>query len=654
MADDSLLALSNTLIAGRYAVDTSQILLDAGGGIPAYLARDRLAADGKRVALAVSRDASPRARALNILVDPIDNLMVPLGHGLAPFPGGKGEGYFVVCSPPPGPPVSSQLNPWPEKALMELVLRPVVRVLDVLHSRKLTHRAIRPNNVFQAAPGQPVTLGAAWAAPPAMHQPVVFESPDSAMCHPAGRGDGTIADDVYALGVLLLTLLGGKIPMANMDDATVIRWKLDQGSFAALTRDIAVSGSFAELLRGMLAEDPEHRPLPGQLLDPANLRGRRVAARPARRSQRPVMLNDIAVFDARMLAFALLSDQKKAVQFLRSGLVTQWLRRGLGDAGLAAQIEDLVRGRVGDTKSGPRSDALLVMHTVAAISPRMPLCWRGIALWPDSLPSILADGIAGRGDLLVAAEELLINDVVSTWSPAESRQERADAPDIHSLRSQGSGAGGLLRLFYGLNPLLPCRSPAMADGWVATLPDMMHFLEQACAKAGDNLIDLHISAFIASRADRKVEMQVNSLIGTKDADAFRQGEIALLQDLQARYHPGPMPGLAKWVAARLRPDLELWRNKSRRETLQARLDTLAQAGFLSRLLELTNDKAARSLDSSGAQRAAYELATIDLEMAAIDNDDKLRFADAERYGQAITGGLGLSAFILMAMSVLLR
>jgi hypothetical protein len=654
MADDSLLALSNTLIAGRYAVDTSQPLPDAGGGLPAYLARDRLAANGNRVALAVSRDASPRAGALSVLLEPIDNLMVPLGHGVAPMPGGKADGYFIVCSPPPGPPVSAPLNPWPEKALMDLVLRPVARVLDVLHSRHLTHRAIRPNNVFQAAPGQPVTLGCAWSAPPAMHQPVVFESPDSAMCHPAGRGDGTIADDIYSLGVLLLTLLGGKVPMPNMDDATIIRWKLDLGSFAALTRDLPVTGSFADLLRGMLAEDPEHRPLPAQLLDPANLRGRRVAARPPRRSQRPLMLNDIAVFDARMLAFALLSDQKKAIQFLRNGLVTQWLRRGLGDASLATQIEDLVRGRVGDTKPGPRSDALLVMHTVAAISPRMPLCWRGIALWPDGLPSILAEGIAGRGDLLTVAEELLLNDITSTWSPAESRLNRAEAPDLYAHRSQGSGPGVLLRLFYALNPLLPCRSPAMTAGWVATLPDMMHLLERACAKAGDGLIDLHISAFIASRADRKVENHVNSLIGSKDAESFRLNEIALLQDLQARYHPGPMPELAKWVAARLRPDLDRWRNKSRRESMQTRLDALAQAGILSRLIELTNDTAARSLDTAGAQRAAYDLATIDREMATIDNNDKLRLADAERYGQAMTGGLGLSALILMAMSVLLR
>jgi hypothetical protein len=656
MSDNTHLALSNTLIAGRYAVDTSQVLVDAGGGIPAYLARDRLAGDARRVALAVSRDSSPRTRHLKILEDPIDNLMVPFGHGVAPLSGGKGEGYFIVCPSPPGPPVSAALNSWPEKALLDLVLAPIARVLEVMHSRNLTHRAIRPNNVFQAAPGQPVMLGAAWAAPPAMHQPVVFESPYSAMCHPAGRGEGSIADDVYALGVLLLTLVGGKTPMMNMDDPTIIRWKLDLGSFAALTRDVTLSSSLADLLRGMLAEDPDHRPLPGLLLDPGHARGRRIAARPARRSQRPLMINDIAVFDARMLGFALLSDERKAVQFLRNGLVTQWLRRGVGDAGMAAQIEDLVRGGVADTKSGTRGDPLLLMHTISAVNPRMPLCWRGVGLWPDALPSLLAEGIAATTDLLASTEELVIHDIAGIWSSVESRQGRPESPDMFQHRHllRGGGPAGLLRLFYSLNPLLPCRGPAMAAEWIVSMPDLMRYLERAAKNAGEILIDLHIAAFVAARADRKIEMQVSGLASAKDADSFRLAELALLRDLQSRYFPSPMPALAKWAAGRLRRDLERWRNRTRRDALKLRLDALAQAGFLSRLLALTEDVAARTLDSVGAQGAANEMAMIDAELAAIDHGDKARFADAERFGQAITGGIGLSAFILTVMAALLR
>ncbi len=654
MAEDSPLALSNALIAGRFAVDVSQVLPDAGAGIPAYLARDRMASDGKRVALAVSRDASPCVRALRILLEPIDNLMTPLGHGVAPLAGGKGEGYFIICTSPHGPAVSASLSAWPDKALMDLVLRPIARVLEALDRLKLTHRSIRLSNVFQSGAGQPVMLGAAWAAPPAMHQPAVFESPYTAMCHPAARGAGTIADDVYALGVLLLTLSTGVVPMANMDDATVIRWKIELGSFAALTRERPVSGFFADLLHSMLADDPDHRPLPAQLLDPASLRGRRAAARPPRRSQQPLTLNDIAVFDARMLAYALLLDQRKATQFLVGGLVTQWLRRGLGDATLATQIEDLVRGRFSDTRSGPLSDPLLVMHTISTISARMPLCWRGIALWPDGLTGLLAEGIAGQPELLTAAEELLVNDAATVWVRAGERADRPEPPDISAIETKAGGSNGMLRLFYELNPLLPCRAPGMGTAWVADMPALMRSLEQAAGSAEGALLGQHLFAFIAARADRKSEMQVDKLAGAKTADSFRLGELALLRDLQLRYHPEPMVALAKWAASRLRQDLEVWHNKPRRVAMQARLESLVQAGLLARLLELTGDQAARALDVAGATRAANELKAIDAEVAAINTEDRRRFGDAERFGHAITGGIGLSALILMVISVLLR
>jgi eukaryotic-like serine/threonine-protein kinase len=654
MAEDTLLARTSGLINGRFAVDTSQVLPDVGGGIEAYPARDHIVSSGKRVALAVSRSASPHDRALRILTVPIDNLMSPIGHGVAPLAGGKGEGYFIICTSPPGPSLSAGLNAWTEKPLIDLVLRPIARVLDGLNDRSLTHRAIRPNNVFQASRGQPVTLGAAWAAPPAMHQPAAFESPYSAMCNPPARGPGTIADDVYSLGVLLLTLLHGAVPMAKLDGASIIRWKIELGSFAALTRERPVSGFFGDLLHGMLADDPDHRPLPAQLLDIGGLRGRRAAARPPRRSQQPLMLNDIAVFDARMLAYALLSDYKKAFQFIANGLVTQWLRRGLGDASLATLIEDLVRGRTTDIRSGPLSDPLLVVYTISAISPRMPLCWRGIAVWPDGLSGLLAQGMAGQPELMSSAEELLLGNAATSWVRFESRPGRPEPPEVTPNHSAARSSNGLERLFYELNPLLPCRARGMESAWVADIPALMRHFEQTASKAGATLIDLHLSAFIAAHADRKSAAQVENLTTARTADSLRHGELALLRDLQVRFHPEALPALAAWVVNRLQPDLERWRNRPRREAIQARLEVLAQAGYLARLLELTNDIAARALDMAGAIRAANEVAAIDAEVGIISNEDHKRRAEAERHGQAITGGIGLSALILMVLSVLLR
>jgi eukaryotic-like serine/threonine-protein kinase len=192
-----------------------------------------------------------------------------------------------------------------EAELLSCVLRPAARVLEALQERGMTHRGIRLDNVFQSGPGQSVVLGTAWTAPPAMAQPALFEPPYSAMCLASGRGDGSIGDDVYALGVLLLCLAMGRPPLEQLDDASIIRRKLELGTYAALAGDERLPPVIGDLVRGMLAEDPEHRPSPTLLLDPARARGRRVAARPPRRAQRPMAVGGADVWDARSLALAL-------------------------------------------------------------------------------------------------------------------------------------------------------------------------------------------------------------------------------------------------------------------------------------------------------------------------------------------------------------
>jgi hypothetical protein len=641
------------LIADRYSVELTQPLPELGGGLPAFGAVDHKGGEARLVAIAASRHASPRLRCLQILQRPIDNLMVPVAHGVGPGAGG-GQGYYVICSAPVGRPVSAGLEPWPEGALLESALRPIAQVLIALQEAGISHRAIRPTNVFAVSPNNPVTMGAAWAAPPAMHQPVVYEPPFSALCHPAGRGEGSIADDIYALGVLLVTLATGRVPMADQDDDTIIRRKLELGSFAVLTAGANIPPYTSDLLRGMLADDPDHRSPARLLMDPTTARARRVAARPPRRSLRPLTLNDIAIFDARSLAYSLSRDERKSVLALRAGTVSQWLRRGLGDGGLAAAIEELVRVRMAEGTALADADTRLLMHAISTVEPRMPFCWREVAFWPDALGTLLAEGLTGDRKLAMIVEEVIRSDVLSLWDGHEADQLRDDgyltSYDGRQARGflQRNGDSALLRLCYGMNPLLPCEGAGMQQLWVIELPEMVAFLEHcATAEADGELLDNNMLAFIAARGDRQTNASVNLALGALDPAARQIRLLGLLRDLQIRHYHTRLPGLAAWAASRVRPRLETFQNRRTRASLLDRLNRLAAEGFLREILALAEDNAIRAEDLAGGQQAAAMIAAIDVEMHALQNPDRARRGLTAQLGREASAAIGMAALIVM-------
>ena len=634
-------------IGDRFVVDATRPLSGAGGGQPAFAATDLRSGRTDLMAVSVGRAEPVRAAVLRDLNDPIENLICPLSVGAAPGPGGA-PGLFVICPAPAGASLAAIARPWPEAALLAQVLRPAALVLRQLEMRRLTHRAIRTTNVFVPGPGQPVVLGCAWAAPPAFHQPPAYEPFYNLMCHPAGQGDGTIADDVYALGCLLIALASGAEPLAGLDRVEVLRRKLEFGSFTTIAGDARLPSLIADLARGMTAEDPDHRPTPAMLLDPASARGRRVAARPPRRAPRPLAVGGTVAFDARSLAQAIASEPDSGVRGLRDGSVAHWLRRGLGDGSLCGRIEDLLRQRSAEPQQNDAlADTLLAMRVVATLEPLAPLCWRGAVFWPDGLGSAIAMATNRDDTMRERLEEAIATEAIGSW--AGMREERCDAialraqaRAIQALQRVSPPAGGVIRLAYALNPLLPCGGAMGLGQWVINLETLAPAME-AVVRDGGQPFDRDCVAFLAAHVTRDLEIEVNALAAHHKAGFPVLPWLRILARLQSRFAPWPMPTLSRLLVAQAEPLTAGWANRDRRDALKKKLEALAEDGLFPPIVAALDDPAALQTDLDGAAAARASLARIDAELARIGRGAEERASQANRYGVEVTAGLGLTA-----------
>ncbi len=639
------------LIGGLYSIDFTQRLEGAAPAATAFVAM----ANGQSgfMAVQVARGWPARARALSALAGPpARNLLSPLAHGPAATPSGD-IGYFVICPAPPGPSLEATLRPWSETELIEAVLKPTALLLAELQTAGVTHRAIRASNLFQAAPGAAVTLGCAWAAPPASHQPSWVEPPYSACCIPAGRGEGSIADDVYALGALLLMLALGRNPVEGVPEEELLRSKLDLGSYAALVGNNRLPASIHELTRGMLADDPDHRPSPTLLSTPGAARARRIEARPTRKAQSPIELGGRSAASACALAFVLQREPAAGVAAIRNGIVDRWLRRGLGDGLTAVQLEEAVRLRDAQAAAGDATaDPMLIANAIAVLDPAAPLVWRALAIWPDGLGTALDHALHHAPGQAALLGEIATANVAEAWiARQDTGRGRAGTDlkirDLASLRRDKRTGSALWRLCYGLNPLTPCESPRLKPFWVTRLAELLPAMEEAAAGAADGpaLVDTQIAAFIAARRDERLHGDIGHLAADLPVDDVL-AQLRLAARLQAKLHPKALPNLCAWAAEAMQPHIQQFSSKSRRVRLAAELAALATAGQLPPMAALLDDKADRTLDTDGCTAALNRLAEIEQTLAELAGAEAQRAALARRIGQDIAGGLGVVACLI--------
>lgn len=640
----------------------------------AFAAKDkRFLSSGKGddyYALICEEFLSPRLDPLRLLKgEDLDYLMQPVTFGLVEW--GNQEGQYrpaVIFGEPGGPRIQetpdAHFKPFNEDSLTRKVVQPMVPLLERLAERGVTHRSIRVSNLFwRDAAQNSVLLGECISAPPGLDQPDVYETIEGGLARPSGRGPGTLADDLYAFGIMLVFLLNGKNPVEGMTRQALVESKISQGTYATVVRNLRTSLPIMELLRGLLCDDWRERWTLENLSIWAN--GRHLSPKQPslpQRGARPFTYRETKYWNLRSLSAAIGQDWKAAQTEVDAQEIAVWVRRSLGDETLSEKLlETTGQGRKGAFGGG--SEALsdrALSRLLMDMDPAAPIRYRELSLEPDGLPQALAIDFETPG-FLELISELIMRRLPQSWleaqphALAEHNVMQRTFEDLYNYISRPYPGYGIERCLYQFSPGWPCLSPLVREAYVTDIRRLLPALEARASGAQEiEPMDRHIAAFACSQLADIPDRTILALGDTSSESARISGVVLFLAEIAQKTENHHLPKLATWLAGFLKPFVESFHSRQLREELQRAIDSAVKSGSLPDLARAVGDHERREKDERGFDFARREYQALERECQALEAGkltDNVFVSARARSASAVIAGLA-SGLGLLFMTLL--
>ena len=586
---------------------------------PAFGVEDVRAPGGRYFAMICDPKMPPRMEAVRKLqLLKSGGVLTPVEVGAVDWAPANRRMLAMVCEQPLGDrlagPTDNAIDPWSEEALVAHIVAPLVHTLLDLDRELLPHRGIRPGNIFFRDVNRRVAmLGDCMTAPPGLYQSIVYETIEGALSQSHTRGAGSTSQDLYALGVLVLHLLFGRLPCAGMTEEKVVEDKIRRGSFYALVNEQRIPTGLSELLRGLLVDEPQARWRLGDIQ--MWLDGRRMTTKqvpPPIRAQRGFEIDGEECETARHLALVLDMQQPDvAARVLRGQNFETWITRSLGDK----QVVEAM-----NTAFSTRSDAVgttgqtfqLVSRALMALDPAAPIRYRDAATAVDGIGSLLAATMLNGGDLMLPTE-ILTARLPQFWCLRQGSAKGEDQATIRFfdkmvryLEDKRPGYG-IERVAYEMMPGLHCLSPFIESRYVDQMKDMLPAIEFAVqAKTVDvSPVDRHIAAFIAVHESEIDDGLLYTLIHADPATRIL-GTLQLLAYLQETYGPPVVPSLIQLFGQQAKPVIERFKSRYTRARMQNGLAAILKENNLRKLADYLDSADEQRKDAQRFQRARLE------------------------------------------------
>ncbi|WP_119302208.1 protein kinase family protein [Dongia deserti] len=573
------------------------------------------------------------------------------------FDAPKGERVFGREMAPP--------RPMTEPQLARQVITPLVTAIREMSLLGIPHRAIRPGNLFYQSSSQgPMMLGECFSMPPGFAQPALYETIENAIADPYGRGPGLSADDLYALGVLILQLHIGRDPTEGMTDEEIVSAKISAGSFAALAGREKLSTSMAEILRGLLNDKAGDR-WTLRHLDAWTTGQHFTPTMPylPQRASRPIRFGDSEHMNRPALAHAMARHWPEASKLVDSSDFDNWMKRSFNDDKVGDVMMRLMGSAAGSGPSAAIKDRYIA-RLIIWMSPQSPICYRDIRVNVTGMATMLAQ-LLDNQPLLNQFVEMLRGRLPQLWMNEQSAlnsdqlQLRRIMEEVEKHIERPGMGQGVERALYELNPRIPCRSPMIADFYVTSMKDLLPAIDAALPGLGEGAIpfDRHIAAFIGAHLRRTIDRELTAVSQAENEAERRIAVLRLLAMVQQAHPNRKLPRLADSVVAMLIPALSCFHHATARADAERRMHKLGKECDLAGLALLFDPtgphRRADSLGFTAARRAYVALKQEErwLENGGLTNPNRTRLIGqrAAAVTSAFIASAAIAAYSVFAL-----
>lgn len=522
-------------------------------------------------------------------------------------PNEKGQRLIIIAARPRGEPLVPRgtvtIQPKSQQEIKTGILPPIVDTLKVLHDHHIPYRALHPENLFyQNVENTSIVLGECFTMPPAYNQPAIFQTIQMGQCLREARGIGSIHDDMYALGCLIIFFLLGNYPHIDVDIEEMTYGKLEKNSLNYLLPHDK-TGSFdllRPLLNGLMADNDRERWNISEVRGWLDGKSIRLRAGPVDlRSTRPKIFYGHKNYACDELAYSMSRTPKEAMELLISNDLLNWLRASIVDPHKTEEIEEIVGTKESFLNADDYTKRVILNRVLLHLSNKLPICWNDLSIMPGGIGLCLADALFNKKPTK-NLEELIYARMVSEWEETQ-RSFDNDPPKLsHNydalpkiIYSKVLGYG-LENCLYTIYSDVVCLSPLVQDQYVIVVDGLLPALEiAAMEKRGDNLLDQHICAFLMARSRIFRENDMRSLL-VNDPLTVAMNHLRIFSKLQSKTPKTKVPNLAGMMFRHVRRVIGQYYHKTTKDFLEEECQKVVQEGNLIALKKLIDNP--QSLD----------------------------------------------------------